>query len=273
MNMRTNNLPRAIKRAFIRATILSLAIVTSIGLFSGNLTGAFSQWVSNAGAADSQDAPLPLIDAQPLPAQEAPQEGIAPETFAATADAATLESLSVDDALGGKPIYNRDHFGQAWSDDVDVEGGHNGCDTRNDILRRDLTDIVVRNKTRDCVIEKGKLVDPYTGSTINFVRGGKKKHGVDIDHIVPLANAWYAGAYTWDEQKRRNFANDPINLVATSLEANRIKKAKTADQWMPSNKAFTCEYAQRQIRVKSLYALTVTTREKAALAGALKSCS
>lgn len=98
--MRTNNLPRAIKRAFIRATILSLAIVTSIGLFSGNLTGAFSQWVSNAGAADSQDAPLPLIDAQPLPAQEAPQEGIAPETFVATADAATLESLPIDDALG-----------------------------------------------------------------------------------------------------------------------------------------------------------------------------
>ncbi|AFM07237.1 HNH endonuclease family protein [Corynebacterium pseudotuberculosis] len=273
MNMKSNNLASSIKRAFIRATILSLAIVTSLGLFSGNLTGAFNQWVSHAEATDSQDVPFPLIDAEPLPAQETPQEGVLPDSVVAGDDAATLDSLQIDDALGGKPMYSRDQFGQAWSDDVEVEGGHNGCDTRNDILRRDLTDIVVRNKTKDCIIEKGKLVDPYTGNTVDFVRGGKKANGVDIDHIVPLANAWYAGAHTWDAQKRRNFANDPINLIATSLEANRMKKAKTADQWMPSNEAFTCEYAQRQIRVKSLYSLTVTTREKDALAGALKSCS
>src|SRR2546430_1871704 len=91
--------------------------------------------------------------------------------------------------------YSRDAFGQAWSDDVTVAGGHNGCDTRNDILRRDLTGAQTRPGTHDCVVIAGTLQDPYTAKAIQFT---KAKAGlVQIDHIVPLAYAWRMGARNW----------------------------------------------------------------------------
>lgn len=197
---------------------------------------------------------------------------------ASTSDGSTDPYIAMLHGLPGRtfdpniPEYNRQAFGQRWSDDVSVEGGHNGCDTRNDTLARDLTEVAFKPGTRDCVVVSGVLADPYTGATIHFVRGNGTSEEVPIDHIVALADAWYAGAYLWDEPRRQDFANDPVNLQATTKDANRAKSAKTADTWLPPNPDYHCDYARRQIDIKSRYYLAVTAAERFALEQALGSC-
>ena len=125
----------------------------------------------------------------------------------------------------------RSQFGKAWSDDVNVEFGHNGCNTRDDILRRDLNNLVVRPRT--CYAQTGTLVDPYTGETIAFTRGPDTSNAVEIDHVVALADAWYKGARSWYPQRRLDFANDPRNLLAVSPKANFNKAFRDAASWIP----------------------------------------
>ncbi|MBC3186238.1 HNH endonuclease [Corynebacterium sp. zg-331] len=186
-------------------------------------------------------------------------------------DDVQLESLTVK---GRAPMtgYSRETFGQAWSDDVEVEGGHNGCDTRNDILRRDLTDVVFKPGTRDCVVASGVLHDPYSGHTIDFLRGATTSRAVQIDHVVALGDAWAKGAQQLDEDTRRNLANDPLNLLAVDGGLNGQKKAGDAATWLPPNKAFRCEYARRQVAVKQRYGLWVTQAEKDVLRDLLSRC-
>lgn len=192
-----------------------------------------------------------------------------PSTSIAGADSLTL--LNDLEVKGRAPQtgYSRDLFGTAWTDAVDVEGGHNGCDSRNDQLNRDLVDTVIRPGTHDCVVESGTLHDPYSGDVIHFNRGDRT---VDIDHMVALGDAWQKGAQAWDEQTRRNFANDPINLQATSASLNRQKGAADAATWLPPNKGYRCEYAQRIITVKHTYGLWVTPAERDALHRELSRC-
>jgi hypothetical protein len=166
--------------------------------------------------------------------------------------------------------FERSQFGQAWSDDVNVEFGRNGCNTRDDILRRDLKDLVIRPFT--CFAQSGTLVDPYTGSVIAFVRGPKTSNSVEIDHVVALADAWYKGARAWDPQRRLDFANDPRNLLAVSPEANFSKAFRDAASWLPPNEAFRCDFVARQIEVKSVYGLWVSTKEKKAMTDIMADC-
>ncbi|QAU52539.1 HNH endonuclease family protein [Corynebacterium pelargi] len=170
------------------------------------------------------------------------------------------------------PPYDRDAFGQAWSDDVNVPGGHNGCDTRNDMLQRDLRDIEFKANTRNCVVASGYLQDPYSGRGHHFVKGNRTSTEVQIDHVIALADAWESGAWRWDPDLRRNFANDPANLQATLAEENQNKKAKTADQWLPSDPAYVCTYVQRQVDLKLHYQLSVTQQEHDAMARVLAGC-
>ncbi|ALC05656.1 hypothetical protein CDES_06140 [Corynebacterium deserti GIMN1.010] len=167
--------------------------------------------------------------------------------------------------------YAREQFGQAWSDDVTVEFGHNGCDTRNDILRRDLTDTQIKEGTHDCVVLTGTLEDPFSGDTIDFVRGPRSAD-VQIDHIVPLHDAWVKGAQQWDEETRRNFANDPINLQAVAGTLNQQKGAGDVATWLPPNRAFRCDYAKAIITVKDKYGVWVTKAESDALGRQLDTC-
>lgn len=186
---------------------------------------------------------------------------------------AWLAELAVEEEVAlGMPKYERAAFGQRWSDDVEVELGHNGCDTRNDILHRDLTNVQTRPNTRECVVTQGDFYDPYSGINMTFIRGDGTSDLVQIDHVVALANAWYAGAYTWDGQTRRNFANDPLNLQATTKQENQAKKAKTADQWLPSNPAYTCTYVKRQVHIKHAYGLSVTPGERQTMSEVLARC-
>lgn len=180
--------------------------------------------------------------------------------------AALLETLPVK-GRAPKTGYDRDDFGQAWAD-VD----HNGCDTRNDILHRDLTGITTRSGTRDCIVTSGTLQDPYTGTTIRFVRGEKTSSAVQIDHVVALSNAWQTGAQQISADQRRRLANDPLNLLAADGPANQEKSDGDAATWLPANKAFRCQYVARQVAVKHAYKLWVTTGEKAAISRILSGC-
>lgn len=183
------------------------------------------------------------------------------------------ELLATLEVKGRAPMtgYDRALFGQAWSDDVRVPGGRNGCDTRNDVLRRDLHDTVIRPGTHGCLVESGTLHDPYSGESLDFVRGERSAE-VQIDHVVALADAWQKGAQDWDDDTRRDFANDPLNLLAVDGSLNQQKGAGDAATWLPPNKAFRCHYATRIVEVKATYGLWVTQAEHDALARELMRC-
>jgi hypothetical protein len=170
----------------------------------------------------------------------------------------------------GRTDFARYRFGEAWSDDVDVEFGHNGCNTRDDVLRRDLVDLVVRPGT--CYAQSGTLHDPYTGSSIAFVRGPNTSDVVQIDHVVSLSDAWYKGARDWDDHRRRDFANDPRNLLAVDGKANFDKAFRDVASWQPPNQAFRCEFVARQVAVKVAYGLSVSAKEKRAMVELLSAC-
>jgi Protein of unknown function (DUF1524) len=156
-------------------------------------------------------------------------------------------------------------FGQPWAD---VDG--NGCDQRDDVLHRDLTAITVRSGTGGCVVTAGTLDDPYTGTTVRFSKA--RADDVQIDHVVPLAAAWTEGASRWSAERRRAFANDLGNLIATTSGPNESKGDDTADEWTPPNAGFDCAYGRVVVSVKQRYDLSVTAAESAALRRLLATC-
>jgi hypothetical protein len=199
-----------------------------------------------------------FLGATPNPASGAEQEpGMA---------TAVLETLAVK-GRAPKTGYTRAQFGPAWAD-VD----RNGCDTRNDILKRDLTTITYRAKTRNCVVESGTLVDRYSGETINFVKGNISSMEVQIDHVVALSNAWQTGAFKLTADQRKALSNDPLNLFAVKGRLNSQKGDGDAATWLPPLKSFRCSYVAQQIAVKAKYSLWVTAPEKAAMVSILAKC-
>ena len=184
---------------------------------------------------------------------------------------AALDSLEIK-GRAPKTGYERSLFGEPWSDDVWVADGHNGCDTRNDILRRDLVDVEIKPGSNGCAVLSGVLNDPYTATSVEFQRGPGSSALVQIDHIVALSDAWQTGAQDWDELKRRNFANDPRNLQATLGWANQEKGDGDAATWLPPNTAYRCAFVSRIVDVKAAYRLWVTPAEHDAIAGVLAGC-
>jgi len=166
-----------------------------------------------------------------------------------------------------KTGYARSEFGPTWAD-VDK----NGCDTRNDILRRDLTQVVFKPGTKDCVVLSGVLIDKYSGETINFVRGNTTSSLIQIDHVVALSDAWQKGAFLLTLQERTAFANDPLNLLAVKGSLNSQKGDGDAATWLPPQKSYRCEYISRQIAVKKKYRLWVTAAERSAFVRVLQTC-
>ncbi|OYD66524.1 GmrSD restriction endonuclease domain-containing protein [Rhodococcus sp. OK302] len=191
--------------------------------------------------------------------------------LAATSSALTQLAQIPIKGRAPKTGYDRALFGVAWTDDVDVEFGRNGCDTRNDILRRDLTDLTFKDGNR-CTIQTGTLNDPYTSKTIAFTRGQDTSSAVQIDHVVALSDAWQKGAQQLDTQTRTNFANDPRNLLASDGPANQQKSDSDAASWLPPNKGYRCQYVTAQVDVKATYGLWVTQAEHDAIAGVLQDC-
>lgn len=174
----------------------------------------------------------------------------------------TLNSLSVK-GRAAKTGYTRAQF-PTWSD-LD----RNGCDTRNEILNRDLTMVSFKAGTRGCKVISGSLIDPYSGKVIAF---SSTKSTIDIDHVVALSNAWQTGAAYFDKTKRQQIANDPLNLLAVDYSLNRQKGDGDAATWLPPHKSFRCDYVARQIAVKAKYGLWVTSPEKDAIVKILEKC-
>ena len=169
--------------------------------------------------------------------------------------------------------YRRDAFGDSWTDDNPAPGGHNGCDTRNDILDRDLADkTYVSIKRCPDAVATGTLHDPYTNATVAFVRGAQVGAAVQIDHIVPLALAWDLGARNWTDDMRLRFANDPANLLAVEGQANQDKSDREPATWMPPNTAFRCQYAMQFIAVLRGYGLPVDAPSAPVLRDAAATC-
>ena len=189
----------------------------------------------------------------------------------ATAPANAADPASALTAVAGLTVkgrapragYSREQFGQAWFD-----ADRNGCDTRNDILRRDLVDRQMKNWCK--VLAGTRSPDPYTGRTIRFVIGGPSE--IDVDHVVALADAWQKGAATWQPGIRLAFANDPLALLAVDSGTNRSKGDGDAATWLPPDRSSRCAYVARQVAVKVKYGLWVTAAERDAMVRVLSTC-
>ena len=158
--------------------------------------------------------------------------------------------------------YSRAQFGDGWTDT-----DHNSCDTRDDILRRDLRALSMSGA---CRVMNGTLNDPYTGERVYFVRGGASE--VDIDHVVALSNAWASGAARWPFGKRVAVANDRLNLLAVGASVNRAKGDANAAEWLPPARGYWCAYVARQVAVKRKYGLWVTSAERRRMLQVLSAC-
>jgi uncharacterized metal-binding protein len=213
----------------------------------------------------------PLLDAGPrvsaVPATRAPEVA---DPAPAPADPppvgtalALLDTLEVK-GRAPKTGYSREQFGQRWKD-ID----RNGCDSRNDILARDLRDVV---RSGPCRVTGGSLTDSYTGRRIAFVRGQGTSELVQIDHVVALSDAWQKGAQRLSAADRERLANDPLNLLAVDGATNMSKGGGDAATWLPPAKEIRCAYVARQVSVKAAYRLWVTAAERAAIALVLAGC-
>ena len=209
----------------------------------------------------------PSVSAHPSTSSSASPRPRA-RTSGATVGSA-LEMLATLPVKGRAPKtgYSRQQFGDAW---LDVD--RNGCDTRNDILRRDLVNKTYKSGTGECVVASGDLPDPYTGRVITFHRGQKTSSAVQIDHVIALSNAWQTGAQKIPLQQRVALANDPLNLLAVDGPANQQKSDADAATWLPANTSFRCAYVARQVGVKKKYQLWVTPAEKDAMIQVLHGC-
>jgi hypothetical protein len=185
--------------------------------------------------------------------------------IAALALATPLDDLAVLEVRPRAPHagYSRERFGRRWAD-ID----RNRCDTRNDILARDLDEV---RRDGSCVVLDGVLDDPYTGEVVVFERGPRSA-AVQIDHVVPLSLAWDTGAQLLSPREREAFANDPLNLLAVEGRANQSKGDSDASEWMPPARSAWCSYAARVVAVRVRYRLWVTPEERDALVEALTDC-
>lgn len=150
-------------------------------------------------------------------------------------------------------------FGPDWSDDTDAPLGRNGCDTRNDVLARSLEDVAFSERSPTCDVVAGTLVDPYTGTELDYATQGSDIH---VDHLFPLAAAWDLGAAAWTPDERATFANDPdLGLVAVSGSANLSKGDSTLASWLPPDRSYRCDYVAAYLEVALAYDLAVTAAD------------
>lgn len=250
--------------------VLIVLIITAIASRGGGDDKAsdLGDTTSQSVQVETQDQATETPTATAVTSSPKPTKAVAAHASGAAKKGTATAALAELPVKGRAPKtgYSRDQFGQAWAD-VD----RNGCDTRNDILRRDLVNKSYKAGTGDCKVLSGDLPDPYTGRNIHFKRGPNSS-AVQIDHVVALSNAWQTGAQKIGSDQRLAFANDPLNLLAVDGPTNEAKGDGDAATWLPPNKRFRCSYVARQVAVKKKYHLWVTSAEHDAIAGILSSC-
>lgn len=253
-------------RATVQSSIVTLVLALGVwAVFSSGVlsTGAdaTTSAASTPGASSGTAARPTVTTSTPTPATPGPSRASSQSAAAARATLAGLPVKGKAPATG----YDREaDFGTPW---LDVD--HNGCDTRNDVLARDLTDVV---RQGPCKVMSGDLVSPYTGGEITFVRGNTTSTLVQIDHVVALENAWRTGAQQLSQTERQALANDPENLFAVDGRSNSQKRSGDAATWLPAATGFRCEYVKHQIEVKAKYRLWVVPAERDAMERVLSTC-
>lgn len=150
--------------------------------------------------------------------------------------------------------YDRSEWKQ-WTDE-----DHDCQDTRQEVLIRDSSEPVTFESDRHCRVAEGTWIDPYSGDTLT------DPGALDIDHMVPLKNAFKSGGWRWDFDKRERYANDledRHHLLAVKLGLNRSKGSKGPEEWMPPDTAYWCTYVEDWAQIKERWQLTMTTAELA----------
>lgn len=216
--------------------------------------------VASYGAEPPSSGHMVEISASPLSPSfvSSPDDHVPPGTPGAQEARELLRTLPrAEPRLDQKP-YQRELFGPDWADP-----DKNGCNGREDALGG----WAGIDRARGACASSGSFRDPYTGRWLTVPMG------IDVDHVVPLKEAWRAGADRWSAGKRLAFANDPGHLIPVSIAANRSKGDKTPDRWMPTDPTYWCEYARVYIAAKSAYSLTVTAPEAHALGVGLDTCA
>ncbi|MEU8847331.1 HNH endonuclease family protein [Streptomyces sp. NPDC048564] len=139
------------------------------------------------------------------------------------------------------------------------------CNTRETVLKRDGSGVVTDSS---CAATSGSWYSPYDGATWTAASD------VDIDHLVPLAEAWDSGADGWTTSRRQSFANDLTRpqLIAVTDNVNQAKGDQDPATWMPSRTAYRCTYVRAWVQVKYYYGLSVDSAEKSALTNYLSGC-
>ncbi len=232
-------------------------------------TAAVSDAPTKVSSTTSSTTSSPTTSPPALVTTPAPASSTSARATTAPAAGTALAALALVAVKGRAPRtgYDRARFGPAWADT-----DRNGCDTRNDVLRRDLRGFVLKAGTHGCLVLTGTLHDPYTGRSIAFVRGQGTSSAVQVDHVVALSDAWQKGAQRWSADRRERFANDPLNLLAVDGPTNERKGDGDAATWLPPLKSYRCAYVARQVAVKVRYGLWMTAAERAASARVLSSC-
>ncbi|HCG55626.1 MAG TPA: hypothetical protein DEW39_05645 [Brevibacterium sp.] len=257
--------------------VFALITVLGLALLSACADGGDVEVSAHDASWTLESSPPTAATAEPeaeteatTPSESSEDEDTSEETEQGRAGGSTpgtalamLDELAVK-GRAPKTGYDADLF--SWRSDAD----HNGCDTRNDVLRRDLRDITLKAGSKGCVVIAGDLSDQYKGETYAFDRS---PNNIDIDHIVARSNAWQTGAATFDEDTLKDLGNDPLNLLAVSSSLNRQKGDGDAATWLPPAKSYRCEYVSRQIAIKHKYDLWVVKAEKTAMKRVLGACN
>lgn len=257
-------LPPAHRRRHLLLAVAGIVLIAVV-------VAILAQGVDSPNRGDTSAAP----SNQPAPASAAPPISLPSSAMVrdllgqSTSGSDWLPLLAEVDVKGRAPStgYFRDEYGAPWSD-ID----RNGCDTRNDVLQRDLANVAFQLDTADCVVLTGVLDDPYTGEALAFTRGPDTSREIQVDHVVALADSWVKGAQYWDADTRAAFANDPLNLLAVAGWANEQKGAGDAATWLPPNQAVWCTYAARIVAVKATYDVWMTSAEQRRIEEILDDC-
>src|SRR5699024_7953215 len=231
---------RAPRFSRLRGLLVVVVVIALMGWFATENRDALTKVYST------------IVDGLPNSSQaQSVPDGAWLESGPTSIDPQQLASLDVAEQDRSEDDYERDEFGDGWAS----IGG--GCDTRDQILNRDLVEITYENGS-DCEATDGTLHDPYTGTTIE----GHLSEDVQIDHIVSLGDAWYSGAEDWSSEKREAFANDPANLVAVDAGENMSKSDDAISEWYAErdapSEAAECRYAAQYVDVLATYDLPVT---------------
>lgn len=241
------------RRGGVAVAVCALSTVVLVGCDSKVLGGGGDGKASGGSGAGRAVSPLANPDGT--------KPGLAPLTSEADRRAGRelIEKVRTK-GRGPKTGYAREKFGYRWTDTADgVPMARNGCDTRNDVLARDGRELRYRSGS-NCVVVAMKLDDPYTGKEIVWRK--EKASAVQVDHVMPLSYDWQMGAAYWNEHKRKQIANDPLNLLPVDGSANASKRDSGPASWLPPNKAVRCSYSVRFAQVSLKYDLPVTAPDK-----------